>query len=68
MTRDAFVAKAQAFKDEYEAVILGQLKRMGCSCDWDRTRFTMDESARGPCAKRSSSCSRMASSTAASAS
>lgn len=43
MTRDAFVAKAQAFKDEYEAVILGQLKRMGCSCDWDRTRFTMDE-------------------------
>ncbi len=41
-TRDAFVEKIQAFKDEYEAVITGQLKRMGCSCDWDRQRFTMD--------------------------
>ena len=42
-TREAFVAKIQAFKDEYEAVITGQLKAMGCSCDWDRQRFTMDE-------------------------
>ncbi|MCE7974345.1 MAG: valine--tRNA ligase [Leptolyngbya sp. PLA1] len=41
-TRDAFVAEIQAFKDEYEAVITGQLKAMGCSCDWDRQRFTMD--------------------------
>jgi valyl-tRNA synthetase len=41
--RDAFVARIQAWKDEYEQVILGQLKAMGCSCDWDRTRFTMDE-------------------------
>ncbi|MFZ4574130.1 MAG: valine--tRNA ligase [Phycisphaerales bacterium] len=41
--RDEFVAKIQAFKDEYEAVITGQLKRMGCSCDWDRQRFTMDD-------------------------
>ncbi len=42
-TREAFVAKIQAFKDEYEAVITGQLKKMGCSCDWDRQRFTMDD-------------------------
>lgn len=42
-TRDAFVAEIQKFKDEYEAVITGQLKAMGCSCDWDRQRFTMDE-------------------------
>ena len=42
-TREAFVAKIQAFKDEYEAVITGQLQKMGCSCDWDRQRFTMDE-------------------------
>ncbi|MFN5944475.1 MAG: valine--tRNA ligase [Phycisphaerae bacterium] len=42
-TREQFVAKIQAFKDEYEAVITGQLKAMGCSCDWDRQRFTMDE-------------------------
>jgi len=41
--RDAFVAKVQQWKDEYEATILDQLKAMGCSCDYDRTRFTMDE-------------------------
>ncbi len=43
MGRHAFVAKTQEWKDEYEAVILEQLKAMGASCDWDRTRFTMDE-------------------------
>ena len=42
-TREEFVAKIQAFKDEYEATITAQLKEMGCSCDWDRQRFTMDE-------------------------
>src|SRR4030065_148338 len=41
--REQFTAKVQAWKDEYEATIIGQLKAMGCSCDWDRTRFTMDE-------------------------
>ena len=41
--RDAFVAKIQAWKDEYEARITEQLKRMGCSCDWERQAFTMDE-------------------------
>ena len=41
--RDAFVAKVQAWKDEYEARIIEQLQKMGCSCDWRRTRFTMDE-------------------------
>ena len=41
--RDEFVARVQAWKDEYESRILGQLKTMGCSCDWRRTRFTMDE-------------------------
>jgi valyl-tRNA synthetase len=45
--RDVFVARIQAFKDEYEAVITGQLKAMGCTCDWERQRFTMDE----PCAR-----------------
>ncbi|HRQ72863.1 MAG TPA: class I tRNA ligase family protein [Phycisphaerales bacterium] len=42
-TREEFVAKIQAFKDEYEATITDQLKRIGCSCDWQRQRFTMDE-------------------------
>jgi len=41
-SREEFIAKIQAFKDEYEAVITGQLQKMGCSCDWDRQRFTMD--------------------------
>jgi valyl-tRNA synthetase len=45
--RDEFVARVQAWKDEYEIRIIDQLKAMGCSCDWQRTRFTMDET----CAK-----------------
>ncbi|HMN96044.1 MAG TPA: valine--tRNA ligase [Phycisphaerales bacterium] len=44
-SREAFVARVQEWKDEYEATILGQLALMGCSCDFERTRFTMD----GPC-------------------
>ncbi len=43
MGREAFVAKTQSWKDEYEHVILGQLREMGASCDFDRTRFTMDD-------------------------
>jgi len=45
--REEFVARVQAWKDEYEIRIIDQLKAMGCSCDWQRTRFTMDET----CAK-----------------
>ncbi|MDT8300223.1 MAG: valine--tRNA ligase [Sedimentisphaerales bacterium] len=41
--RQEFVGRVQAWKDEYEACIISQLKAMGCSCDWQRTRFTMDE-------------------------
>ncbi len=41
--REEFVARLQAWKDEYEAKIIEQLKAMGCSCDWQRTRFTMDD-------------------------
>ncbi len=43
MGRDAFIAKTQEWKDEYEAIILDQLQSMGASCDWARNRFTMDE-------------------------
>ncbi len=46
-SREEFVGRVQNWKDEYEERILGQLKAMGCSCDWDRTRFTMDDT----CAK-----------------
>ncbi len=41
--REEFVARVQAWKDQYEARIIHQLKLIGCSCDWRRTRFTMDE-------------------------
>ena len=41
-TRDAFVEQVQGWKDEYEKTILSQLEEMGCSCDFERTRFTMD--------------------------
>jgi valyl-tRNA synthetase len=41
--REALVARIWAWKHEYEARILGQLRLMGCSCDWDRTRFTLDD-------------------------
>ncbi|MEO0515371.1 MAG: class I tRNA ligase family protein, partial [Planctomycetota bacterium] len=41
--REAFIAKVTDWKDEYEARITQQLKDMGCSCDWQRQAFTMDE-------------------------
>ncbi len=40
--RENFVKETWKWKEEYETRILGQLKTMGCSCDWDHTRFTMD--------------------------
>ncbi|MGD9126790.1 MAG: valine--tRNA ligase [Planctomycetia bacterium] len=40
--REGLVERIWAWKDAYEKRILGQLKEMGCSCDWDRTRFTLD--------------------------
>ncbi len=40
--RDDFVSRIQAWKDEYEERITAQLVAMGCSCDWERQRFTMD--------------------------
>ncbi len=41
-TREQFIALVEQWKDEYEATILEQLRAMGCSCDFERTRFTMD--------------------------
>lgn len=40
--RDKFLEHAFAWKDKYGGIILDQLKRLGASCDWDRTRFTME--------------------------
>jgi len=41
--REKFVAKVWEWKELFEKTILGQLKTLGCSCDWSRTRFTMDD-------------------------
>ena len=41
--REEFIGRVQAWKDEYEATITDQLRRIGCSCDWSRQRFTMDD-------------------------
>ncbi len=41
--REVLVERIWAWKDEYEKRILHQLRLMGCSCDWERTRFTLDE-------------------------
>jgi valyl-tRNA synthetase len=40
--REALVERIWAWKDQYEARILGQLRELGASCDWQRTRFTLD--------------------------
>lgn len=41
--REEFLKHAWVWKEEYGGVILKQLQKLGASCDWDRTRFTMDE-------------------------
>jgi len=43
LTRDEFLTHAWEWTHEYGGVILEQLKKLGCSCDWDRTKFTMDD-------------------------
>ena len=40
--REEFLKRAWAWKDEYGGRIVNQLKKLGCSADWDRERFTMD--------------------------
>lgn len=42
LTREEFLAHAWEWKHEYGGIILEQLKKLGCSCDWERTSFTMD--------------------------
>ncbi|MEM1162513.1 MAG: valine--tRNA ligase, partial [Pseudomonadota bacterium] len=43
MGRENFIERVWQQKEKSEGTILGQLKRLGASCDWDRNRFTMDE-------------------------
>lgn len=41
--RDAFLEQVWQWRDKYGTIITRQLRKMGCSCDWSRERFTMDE-------------------------
>lgn len=41
--REGFLKRAWEWKEEYGGTIIGQLKKLGSSCDWERERFTMDE-------------------------
>ncbi len=43
LSRDDFMKHAWAWKEEHGGIILKQLRKLGCSCDWDRTAFTMDD-------------------------
>ena len=43
LTREEFLKHAYDWTDKYGGTILEQLKQLGCSCDWERTKFTMDE-------------------------
>ena len=40
--REEFLKHAWEWKEEHGGIILQQLRKLGCSCDWDRTRFTME--------------------------
>lgn len=44
LTREAFLEHAWQWKEKHGGIILEQLKKLGASCDWERTRFTMDPS------------------------
>ena len=44
LSREEFLKHAWEWKEKYGGIILEQLKKLGCSCDWDRTRFTMEDS------------------------
>ena len=41
--REEFLKRVWEWKDKHGGIIIKQLKRLGCSCDWERERFTMDE-------------------------
>ena len=42
ISRDEFMGYAMQWKEKYGGIILSQLRKLGASCDWERTAFTMD--------------------------
>ena len=51
--REAFEKRVWSFVEETGGAILDQVRAMGASCDWDRTRFTLDAGLSGPCVRSS---------------
>ena len=49
LTREQFLEHAWDWTHEHGGIILKQLRRLGCSCDWDRTAFTMDDTRSKSC-------------------
>ena len=43
LTREQFLTYAWEWKEKYGGIIVNQLKKLGCSCDWNKERFTMDD-------------------------
>ena len=43
LSREEFLQHAWEWKEKYGGIIINQLKKLGCSCDWDREKFTMDK-------------------------
>ena len=41
--REKFIKKVWEWKNQYGDIIINQLKKLGCSCDWSRNAFTMDD-------------------------
>ena len=66
-TREQFVDKVWAWKEESGGEITQQLRRLGCSMDWANERFTMDEGFSRPSSRCSSTCTSRGCSTATSA-
>ncbi len=42
-SREEFIDEVWKWREQYGSIIIDQLKKMGCSCDWERERFTMDQ-------------------------
>jgi valyl-tRNA synthetase (EC 6.1.1.9) len=49
--REKFLEQVWNWKEQYGSTIIRQLRRLGCSCDWERTRFTMDDGYSGAVAE-----------------
>ena len=43
LTREEFLKHSWEWKEKYGGIIIQQLKKLGCSCDWEREKFTMDD-------------------------